>query len=184
LQDTALDAARRAVEAVLERQKPYPAFALDRHWNVVASNRALPELNEGVAPRLREPPVNALRYSLHPDGLAPRIINLPEWRAHLLARLRRQIDVTGDPVLGELQREILAYPLPDSGKQGSPVADPLAVLVPLRLMTSAGALSLVSTTMVFATPLDVTLSEIAVELFFAADAVTESIVQRLASGAR
>src|SRR4029079_15075603 len=94
LEDPALAAARAAVDLVLERQKPYPAFALDRHWRIVASNSALPELYDDVAADLVKRPVNAMRLSLHPRGLAPRIINLGEWRAHLLFRLRRQVELT------------------------------------------------------------------------------------------
>src|ERR1700689_5957388 len=97
LADPALAAARAAIDLVLERQKPYPAFALDRHWRIVASNAALPELYDGVAPDLLQPPVNAMRLSLHPRGLAPRIANLAEWRAHLLCRLRREVELTADP---------------------------------------------------------------------------------------
>jgi transcriptional regulator with XRE-family HTH domain len=108
--DPALAPARAAIDLVLERQKPYPAFALDRHWHIVASNAALPELYEGVAPELLEPPVNALRLSLHPQGLAPRIVNLAEWRGHLLYRLRRQVELTADAALIELLREVSAYP--------------------------------------------------------------------------
>src|SRR5262245_61121147 len=99
LEDTELQAVRAAVDLVLEAQKPFLAFALDRHWQMVAGNGALPELYAGVAAELLEPPVNVLRLSLHPAGLAPRIANLAEWRAHLLARLRRQIDLTADRVL-------------------------------------------------------------------------------------
>src|ERR1700720_1576137 len=102
LEDPALTAARAAVDLVLERQKPYPAFALDRHWHVVASNAALPELYDGVAPELLQPPVNVMRLSLHPNGLAPRIANLAEWRAHLLFRLRRQAELTADAAVIEL----------------------------------------------------------------------------------
>jgi transcriptional regulator with XRE-family HTH domain len=179
LQDDALDVARRAIDLVLDRQRPYPAFALDRHWQVVASNAALPELYTGVAAPLTKRPVNALRISLHPDGLAPRIANFAEWRAHLLARLRRQIDLSGDPALRELLDEILAYKLPDGVKPAHAVPSPHEVLVPLRIMTEVGLLSFVSTTTVFATPLDITLSELAVELFFAADAATDEAVRRL-----
>src|SRR5215472_18269346 len=93
LEDPALAAARAAIDLVLDRQKPYPAFALDRHWHIVASNAALPELYDGVAPELLQPPVNVMRLSLHPRGLAPRIANLAEWRAHLLFRLRRQAEL-------------------------------------------------------------------------------------------
>lgn len=109
LADPALAAARTAIDLVLERQLPYPAFALDRHWQIVASNGALPELYEGVSPDLLQPPVNALRLSLHPRGLAPKITNLAEWRAHLLHRLRRQVDFTADRALIELASEIEAY---------------------------------------------------------------------------
>jgi transcriptional regulator with XRE-family HTH domain len=178
LDDPALQAAREAVAIVLDRQKPYPAFALDRHWRIVASNRALPQLYEGVAPDLLAPPVNALRLSLHPRGLAPRIANLAEWRAHLLARLRRQVDLAADAALTELLREVLSYPAPDGA---APTVEPGAVLVPLRIATVAGVLSFFSTTTVFGTPLDVTLSELAIELFFPADAATDAIVRRLDS---
>jgi len=102
LEDPALAAARAAVDLVLERQKPYPAFALDRHWRIVASNSALPELYDDVAADLLKRPVNAMRLSLHPRGLAPRILNLGEWRAHLLFRLRRQVELTADAALIDL----------------------------------------------------------------------------------
>src|SRR5580658_1755564 len=111
LEHPALAAARAAVDLVLERQKPYPAFALDRHWRIVASNAALPQLYDGVAPELMQPPVNAMRLSLHPRGLAPRIANLGEWRAHLLYRLRREVELTADPVLIELLQEVSGYPM-------------------------------------------------------------------------
>ena len=111
LADPALAAARAAIDLVLERQKPYPAFALDRHWRIVASNAALPQLYDGVAPELMQPPVNAMRLSLHPRGLAPRIANLGEWRAHLLYRLRREVELTADPVLIELLQEVGGYPM-------------------------------------------------------------------------
>ncbi len=176
LDDPALEAARGAVVVVLARQKPYPAFALDRQWRIVASNRALPQLYDGVAAELLAPPVNAMRLSLHPRGLAPRIGNLAEWRAHLLARLRRQIAVSGDADLAALLRELLTYPAPE---HDAPPPSPAAVLVPLRIATGAGTLSFFSTTTVFGTPLDVTLAELAVELFFPADDATDAIVRRL-----
>src|SRR6185295_3626517 len=135
LDDAALAAARGAIDVVLEAQKPFPAFALDRHWNVVASNSALQELYEGVAPHLMKP-VNALRISLHPEGLAPRIENLAEWRAHLLHRLRRQIALTGDAVLADLMKEISAFPHPKEEAIGEH-----AVLVPLKIRCSLGLLS-------------------------------------------
>ena len=182
LDDAALAAARRAIDLVLESQKPFPAFALDRHWNVAASNRALQELYEGVAPDLLAPPVNALRLSLHPLGVAARIENLAEWRAHLLARLRRQIDLTADPVLEALLAEVSGFP----GGEADAGAHDLehAVLVPLKVRTSLGVLSFVSTTTVFGTPVDVTLAELAIEQFFSADAATANAVRRAAATAR
>jgi hypothetical protein len=162
------------VETVLAAQKPYPAFALDRHWNIVASNGALPELFAGLPAQLAGPPMNAMRISLHPRGLAPRIENLPEWRGHLLARLRRQIGATGDPVLAALLAECLGYP----GGEAAEGVDGGAVLVPLRLRTPGGTLALFSTTTVFGTAVDVTLAELALELFFPADEATAAAMRK------
>jgi transcriptional regulator with XRE-family HTH domain len=175
LDDAALAAARRAIDVVLEAQKPFPAFALDRHWNVAASNSALQELYEGVAPELMAPPVNAMRLSLHPKGVAPRIENLAEWRAHLLARLRKQVELTGDEVLAALLKEVSGYPCGETAPKIENLEH--AVLVPLKIHTSLGLLSFMSTTTVFGTPVDVTLSELAIELFFAADAATAEAVR-------
>jgi transcriptional regulator with XRE-family HTH domain len=180
LNDPSLNAVRRAIDLVLEGQKPYPAFAIDRHWCVVASNGAIPELYEGAAGHLLEPPINGLRLSLHPQGLAPRIANLGEWRAHLLVRLRRQIDLTADAVLVDLMREVLEYPMPASIGLARPVAEEYSLVVPFKIVTRAGLLSLFTTTTVFGTPVDVTLSELALEMFFPADAETAEIVRRLA----
>ena len=179
LQDAALEAARKAIDLVLAAQKPFPAFALDRHWNVVASNHALPELYEGVASELLQAPVNVLRLSLHPRGLAPRIANLAEWRAHLLSRLRRQVELTADAQLAELAREATAYPV-----DGAFESDNLAreVLVPFRVRSRAGVLSFFSMTTVFGSPVDVTLAELAVESFFPADGTTAEAVRGLAAG--
>jgi transcriptional regulator with XRE-family HTH domain len=174
LDDAALKSAREAIELVLAAQKPFPAFAIDRHWNMAASNGALPQLYEGIAPELLEPPVNVLRLSLHPDGLAPRIANLAEWRAHLLFRLRRQVELTGDSTLAALLREASAYPAPPA-----PEVPEHSVLVPFRIRTPAGVLSFFSTTTVFGSPVDVTLAELAIESFFPADAATADTVRRL-----
>ena len=178
LDDPALGPVRAALDLVLEGHKPYPAFAIDRHWQIVATNGALPQLYEGVAPHLMQPPINAMRISLHPDGLAPRISNLPEWREHLLARLRQQIDLTADPVLVDLLRELSGYPCAQRApKHVDPVSN---VVVPLRIATSLGELSFFGTTMIFGTPVDITLSELALESFFAADKETDAIVRRAA----
>jgi transcriptional regulator with XRE-family HTH domain len=175
LEDPALAAARDAIALLLEGHKPYPAFAMDRHWNVVASNAALPVLYEGVAAELLAPPVNGMRLSLHPRGLSPRIANLAEWRAHLLHRLRRQIDLTADAALIDLQSELLSYPAPPE-----PAAPQVhEAVVPFRIRAGGKVLSFFSTIMIFGTPIDVTLSEIALELFFAADKATAAIVREL-----
>jgi transcriptional regulator with XRE-family HTH domain len=176
LDDAALERARQAIDWVLEAQKPFPAFALDRHWNIVASNNALPQLYEDVTKELLEQPVNAMRLSLHPQGLAPRIENLAEWRAHLLARLQKQVEQTADPVLKALLEEVSAYPAPQARYEGPEHA----VLVPLRIRTPLGLLSFMSTTTVFGTPVDVTLAELAIEMFFPADGQTAEAVRRLA----
>jgi len=179
LGDPALGAVRRAVERVLQAHEPYPALAIDRTWTLVAANRAVAPLLAGAAPALLEPPVNVLRLSLHPDGLAPRIANLAEWRAHLLTRLRQQIDVTADGELIKLLDELSSYPAPSGAKAPrATVSEEYAgVVVPLRFVTDAGTLSLFSTTTIFGTPVDITLSELAIESFFPADAATAELLR-------
>jgi hypothetical protein len=121
-----------------------------------------------------------LRLSLHPLGLAPRIVNLAEWRAHLLDRLRRQIALTKDPVLEDLMSELAAYPAADglTALRASTPTDHGGVFVPMQLASEAGLLSFISTTTMFGTPRDVTLSELALEAFFPANAETAAILQR------
>ncbi|HYD68596.1 helix-turn-helix transcriptional regulator [Azospirillum sp.] len=178
LSDPALGAARRAVDLVLAGHAPYPALAVDRHWNLIAANETTQRLMAGAAPALLQPPVNVLRLSLHPDGLAPRIANLPEWRAHLLTRLARQVEITADPVLAALMEELKGYPVPASAR---PHTDYGGVVVPFRLMTDGGMLSFFSTTTVFGTPVDVTLSELALESFFPADPETAEALRAMAT---
>lgn len=181
LEDPALAAVRRAMDLVLAGHEPYPALAIDRHWTLIAANRAVAPLLAGVDAAQLEAPVNVLRLSLHPKGLAPRIANLREWRWHLLDRLRGQIDLTADPVLSELLNELRAYPVADGshGSRSPPRDDYAGVVVPLRLVTEHGTLALFSTTTVFGTPVDVTLSELALESFFPADGPTGEILRRL-----
>lgn len=182
LDDPMLESARRAVDTILAGHEPYPALAIDRHWNLIASNAAVSRLVAGAAPELLVPPVNVLRLSLHPKGLAPRILNHEQWRAHLLARLHNQIEITADPVLAELMRELSGYPKPTSAKSTRPAPPPdyAGVLVPLQLATDGGSLALFSTTTVFGTPIDITLSELALESFFPADAATAEALRALA----
>jgi transcriptional regulator with XRE-family HTH domain len=189
LDDPALGAARAAVERVLAAHEPYPALAVDRSWTLVAANRAVALLTAGAAPALLAPPVNVLRLSLHPDGVAPRIVNYGEWRAHVLARLRREAAAAGDDALAALADELGAYPPPrpapraPSAGRGAGDADGAGVFVPLRLAAGDAVLSLLSTTTVFGTPADVTLAELALECFFPADAATAEWLRRAAAGA-
>jgi transcriptional regulator with XRE-family HTH domain len=178
LDHPALAPARAAIDLVLDRQKPYPAFALDRHWRIAASNAALPELYEDVAAELLQPPVNALRLSLHPQGLAPRIANLAEWRGHLLYRLRRQVELTADAALIELLREVSAYP---GGSRPPAQTSGLEheIAVPFRIKIGDDVLSFFSLTTVFGNPIEVALSELALELFFPADDTTDTAVRRM-----
>lgn len=180
LADPALQAARRAVDRVLAGHEPYPALAVDRHWTLIASNQAVAPMLTGVEPSLLRPPVNVLRLSLHPVGLAPRIANLPEWRAHLFERLRRQMEITADPVLSDLLKELLGYPAQGGISAGRRFAEEYAgVVVPLQLVTENGTLNFFSTTTVFGTPVDITLSELALELFFPADSATAAALRGL-----
>jgi transcriptional regulator with XRE-family HTH domain len=185
LEDPALQAARKAMDLVLAGHEPYPALAVDRHWTLVAANAAVGRLIGGADPSLLRPPVNVLRLSLHPKGLAPAIANLAEWRAHLLHRLRQQIEVSADPVLSELMAELSAYPVPHAHTPPRPSreTDYGSVVVPLQMTTPNGVLSFFSTTTVFGTPLDITLSELALESFYPADAATAEALRALA-GAR
>lgn len=160
---------RAAVDRILAAHAPFPAVAIDRHWNLVSMNAGVAPLLEGVAPALLAAPVNVLRLSLHPQGLAPRIVNLAEWRGHLLARLDRQIAESGDPALLALRQELAGFPHP-SGTAGDGGLGHLAV--PLRLATPGGVLSFISTSMVFGAPRDITLEELAIEAFLPADDAT------------
>jgi len=182
LDDPALAGVRRSIERVLEAHEPYPALVVDRGWRMLAANRALAPLLAGVAPELLEPPVNVLRVSLHPNGLAPRIANFGEWRAHVLERLRSQVDATADGELKALADELAAYPAPP-GVAPHVVEDYGGVAVPLKIRTETmGLLSFFSTTTVFGTPLDITLSELALETFLPADAHTAEALRELAAG--
>ena len=172
-----MSVARRMVDTVLAAHAPFPALAVDRHWTLVASNAAVAPLLAGVAGALLAGPVNVLRLSLHPEGLAPRIANLAEWRAHLLARLQQQIDRSGDAQLVALQAELSAYPACADDAHAHDV-NGIAVPLRLRLDGLAEPLSLISTTTVFGTPVDVTLSELALECFYPADERTRAALQR------
>lgn len=181
--DPALDEARRVVERLLAAHEPFPALAVDRHWTLVSANRAVGPLLAGAAPELLAPPVNVIRLSCHPAGLAPRIVNIAQWRTHIGERLRRQVAASADPVLAALAAEIAAYPSP-GGKIPRGAPQPQAgIAVPFLLRTDDGVLAFLTTTTVFGTPVDITLAELAVEAFFPADAATADALRRKAAAA-
>ncbi|ONG50233.1 transcriptional regulator [Pseudoroseomonas deserti] len=174
LTDPAVSAVLRAM---LAAHGANPALAVDRHWQMVEANAAVAPLLAGVSePSLLRPPINVLRLSLHPGGLAPRIGNLAEWRAHILARLRRQVAASGDAQLSVLAQELarLGGPFPETAHAVTP-----GIAVPLLLDGPAGRLALISTTTVFGTPLEVSLSELAIEAFYPADAETAARLRAL-----
>ncbi|WP_421738926.1 helix-turn-helix domain-containing protein [Caulobacter sp.] len=176
LDDPGLAAARVAVEALLTAHMPFPALAIDRRWTMLASNASAGLLLAGVDPKLLEGPVNVLRVSLHPDGVAPRIANLAELRGHILSRLRRELADTGDPGLADLIRELSAYP----GGEAHPRGGEGMIATPLRLTTPVGELSFLTTTMTFSGPLDVTVSELTIETFLPADPATAAALRAMA----
>ena len=180
-----LEAARRVIELILDRHDPNPALAIDRHWQLVSANRAATRMLSGVDASLLEPPVNVLRLSLHPGAFGSRLRNFREWRAHILARLARQIDNSADPELMELADELEGYPAPDKAKPLQPgaLAAHGGIAVPMELDSDHGTLSFLSTTTIFGTALDIGLSELAIETFFPADDFTAGILRGLSESA-
>ena len=181
--ETALDApqmaaVRAAVRQVLTGHEPYPAVAVDRGWNAVEANAPFAWIIDGVAPELLVPPVNCMRLSLHPDGLAPRIVNLGEWRAHVLGRLRRQIALSRSAVLAQLLEEVAGYPC----EQPEPEVDvpgPGDVFTPLRIRHKGHELAFFSTVATFGTALDITVAELSIESFFPANAATAAALRNV-----
>jgi transcriptional regulator with XRE-family HTH domain len=179
LSDPAMSAARAAVELVLQGHEPYPALLVDRHWNLVSANKAAQRFLAHIAPELLQPPVNVLRGTLHPDGFASRIENLPQWRTHVLARLARDLELTADATLAALLTELRGYP----GGEERVDAEPPDVVVPMLVSSEAGTLSLFSTTTVFGTAVEVTLSELVLEAFYPADEFTKKVLAQVAAAA-
>ncbi|MDQ2815528.1 MAG: helix-turn-helix transcriptional regulator [Actinomycetota bacterium] len=171
LAEPELTAVRTALRRVLAAHEPYPAVVVNRWWELVDANAGIGLFTRHVDARLLEPPVNVLRLSLHPDGMAPRIVNLPQWRAHLLARLHRQAQAAGDSRLAGLHDELAAYPGGESTRPA--VTD---VVVPLRYRSDNEELSFISITAVVGTPTDITVSELAIESFYPADEATAAVL--------
>jgi len=179
---TDLGAAHDAIQAVLTGHEPNPAMAVNVRWELLAANRAALGFLQQVPAALLEPPVNVLRLTLHPDGLSGRILNLHEWRSHVLRRVRRQLDRTAAVGLADLLAELSSYPdgKPDPAAPEAEVSDASGIVTPMRLATEAGDLALLYTTTLFGSPHDVTLDEVAVETFFPADAATGRALRALA----
>lgn len=178
LDTVAMDAVRGAMRQILAGHEPYPALAIDQNWTMIDANGGVGLLLTGIDPALATPPVNALRLSLHPDGMAGRIANLAEWRGHIFARLGRQAEVTGSPELADLLDELRSYP---GGEVELTLPEPDQAVVPLRIEHEGAELSFLSVTTVFGTPMNITVAELAIESFFPAD---EDTMKRLAATAR
>lgn len=175
----ALDALREGIERLIRAYEPCPAVVVDATYQVVAANRGITMFLEGVPEHLLRPPLNAMRLTLHPEGMAPRIRNLREWRGHLLRQMERQIALHRSPELRALYEEVAAYPLPP-GAEKTEEADPPPypyVALPMRVEHAGRTLSFVSSISTFNTPMDVTVAELAIETFLPADPATASYLQ-------
>ncbi|MBB4065984.1 helix-turn-helix domain-containing protein [Gellertiella hungarica] len=175
-----LQSAMSVVRRILEATEPHPALAVDRNWTLLSANAAVGMLTRGAAAHLLEGPVNVLRLSLHPEGLAPRILNYREWRDHILARLSHDIEVRADGALARLRAELAAYPVPDHSAPRRP--GPLTgqdIAIPLRIASPAGPLEFLSTTTVFGTAEDITLAGVVIESFYPANPETAAAMQAL-----
>ncbi|MFI1921935.1 helix-turn-helix domain-containing protein [Streptomyces sp. NPDC020377] len=187
LDDPALDALRAGLERLLQGYEPYPALVMDARYDVVAANRGITMLLEGVPESLLAPPLNAMRLTLHPRGLAPRIRNLREWRGHLLAQMERQIALYRSAALRELYEEVAAYPVAEGGPTtaGAPVDEPVDPVqhfaLPMLIEHEGRVLSFISSVATFNTPMDVTVAELAVETFLPADPATVKYLHSLVS---
>jgi transcriptional regulator with XRE-family HTH domain len=180
--ETPLDTAemapvREALDRLLAGHEPFPAVVFDRHWDVVSLNAPMTALaGEGVSEELLTPPVNAMRVTLHPEGMSRRITNFPEYSAHLLEQLRRQALLTGDPVIAELEREVRAYPaVSDAQPELEGLAPPL--FVPLNILVSGKEMSFFNTLTAFGTALDITMAELTIEALYPADDATAAAVR-------
>ncbi|WP_020119185.1 helix-turn-helix domain-containing protein [Streptomyces canus] len=181
LDDPALDAVREGIERLIQGYEPYPALVFDAAYHVVAANRGIMMLLDGIPESLLRPPLNTMRLTLHPEGLAPRIRNLREWRGHLLEQMRRQVALRRSESLRALYEEVAAYPMPVSGTEDSlEEAESVPYFaLPMRIEHEGRTLSFISSTSTFNTPMDVTVSELAIETFLPADPATAKYLHTL-----
>ncbi|WP_424644742.1 helix-turn-helix domain-containing protein [Embleya sp. AB8] len=171
-----MGAVRAMLRQVLAAHEPYPAVVLDRYWNRVEANQPAMLFRVGVSEELLREPLNLLRLTLHPEGLAPLITNLGEWRAHLLSRLRQQVIATADPHIIKLHDELVAYPCAQP-EPGIELPGPGDIAVPLRMSYGEHTLNFFSTMATFGTPLDITVAELAIESFYPADPATAEVLR-------
>ncbi|MEU1513419.1 helix-turn-helix transcriptional regulator [Streptomyces sp. NPDC005811] len=182
LDDPALDGLRAGLERLIQGYEPYPALVVDARYDVVAANRGIAMLLEGLPESLLVPPLNAMRLTLHPRGLAPRIRNLPEWRGHLLAQMERQIALHRSAPLRALYEEVAAYPVPEASACGRSAEPPEPVpyfALPMQIEHAGRTLSFISSIATFNTPMDVTVAELAVETLLPADPATVKYLHSL-----
>lgn len=178
LDGDALTFARSALQRLLDAHNPYPGIVIDRCWNIVQANAAATAVTAGMPQSLLGPPVNVYRICLHPDGLAGRTLNFDEWAGYLVHQLKRTIALTGDATLHALHEEVLSYPGVKTASARRAPADNAALLIPFQLETAGGQrLSMFTTLTTFGTPLDVTLAELAVELFYPVDAESADLLR-------
>ncbi|WP_324787980.1 helix-turn-helix transcriptional regulator [Streptomyces sp. H51] len=177
LDSPALDALRAGLERLIQGYEPYPALVVDAMYDVVTANRGVMMLLEGVPDALLTPPLNAMRLTLHPQGLAPRIRNLREWRGHLLAQMERQIALDRSEPLRELYEEVAAYPVPEGRQDREPAESVPYFALPMVIEHAGRTLSFVSSISTFNTPMDVTVAELAIETFLPADPATVKYLQ-------
>ncbi|MFI7411905.1 helix-turn-helix domain-containing protein [Streptomyces sp. NPDC049627] len=179
LDDPALDALRAGMERLIQGYEPYPALVVDAMYTVHAANRGILMLLDGIPGHLLEPPLNAMRLTLHPEGLAPRIRNLREWRGHLLAQMDRQIALRRSEPLRRLYEEVAAYPVPEETTPAEPAEDVPHFALPLQIEHEGRVLSFISSISTFNTPMDVTVAELAIETLLPADPATVKYLQSL-----
>ncbi|GAA5012513.1 helix-turn-helix transcriptional regulator [Streptomyces siamensis] len=181
LDDPSMDALREGVERLIQGYEPYPALVVDATYNVLAANRGIAMLLDGVPEHLLEPPLNAMRLTLHPEGLAPRIRNLRAWRDHLLAQTDRQIALRRSEPLRALYEEVAAYPVPEPEEDDEPIGPVPYFALPMQIEHEGRTLSFISSISTFNTPMDVTVAELAIETFLPADPATVKYLRSMLS---
>lgn len=177
MEEPRMDAVRGALRQVLDGHQPYPAVVVDRFWNLVDANEAASIFMDQAPPHLLEPPLNVLRLSMHPDGIAKNITNLGEWRAHMVDRVRRHVALTADPALERLYKELRDFPGSDPLEEAAVPSMGHDVFIPLRIRVDDVELSFFSTIATFGTPVDITVAELAIESFYPADATTSDFLR-------